>query len=347
MSQVIAMDAIHADLSSALTQQGIAALLPSHVTVEQFTRTAATALVTDPELGQASRQSLVMALVRCARDGLLPDGREAAMVTFNKNFGTYDKPDWGKAVQYIPMVDGVLKRARQSGQVANITGKVVYAGDRFDYWVDEHGEHIEHRPVFENRGEIRLVYAFARLTSGELMVEVMTRADVEKVRDGVISASKATSPWSKWFDRMALKTVLHRLAKRLPCASELFYLLEANQGDDGGEKSLSVAHSAKSRTRLRDALSQMRFSQPAARSSGEPVQEAEIVETPQPEPEHPEFESMLNALDDVTDERSYVEVAAHCKTLAQTLSEPRKDVLREKLTQSKSRIEATTRRPPR
>ncbi|WP_337049993.1 recombinase RecT [Serratia fonticola] len=348
MNQVITLEAIHADLASALTLQGVAALLPTHVSVEQFTRTAATALVTDPELQNADRQSLVMALTRCARDGLLPDGREAAMVTFNKNFGTPAVPRWGKAVQYLPMVDGVLKRARQSGQVANITGKVVYMGDKFDYWVDEHGEHIEHRPVFEDRGEIRLVYAFAKLTSGELMVEVMTRADVERVRDTVGSADKATSPWKKWFDRMALKTVLHRLARRLPCASELFSLLEVNPTLSDEEKPLNVAHSAPPRRRLRDALSQMKLGSAAAHVQCEPAQEAEMGEVvtavPSAEPEHPEYEALLNALDDVTDEHSYVDVARHCTELAKTLSAADRDVLRDKLTQTRARIEKTVRR---
>ena len=77
MNQVATLESIHADLSSALTRQGIQSLLPSHVSPEQFTRTAATALVADPELQNADRQSLVMSLIRCAQDGLVPDGREA------------------------------------------------------------------------------------------------------------------------------------------------------------------------------------------------------------------------------------------------------------------------------
>ncbi|WP_338023364.1 recombinase RecT [Arsenophonus nasoniae] len=134
-----------------------------------------------------------------------------------------------KAV-YMPMVDGVIKRARQSGQVANIIAKVVYAQDEFEYVIDENGEHLTHRPSFVDGDEIVKVYAFAKLNSGELVVEVMSRADVEKIRDTVQSAKYDSSPWVKWFDRMALKTVIHRLARRLPCASELFLMLEVYEG---------------------------------------------------------------------------------------------------------------------
>jgi recombination protein RecT len=208
------MENVYANLASTLQQQGIDALLPVHVTPEQFTRTAANALVENSDLQFADKSSLVLALTRCARDGLLPDGREAALVVRKQK------------VAYMPMVDGVLKRARQSGQVANIVSKVVYDADAFKYWVDERGEHIKHVPRFEERGEIRLVYAFAKLTSGELVVEVMGRAEVDKVRATVTSSGKEGSPWVKWYDRMALKTVLHRLARRLPCAAEMFSLLE-------------------------------------------------------------------------------------------------------------------------
>lgn len=341
MNQVATLESIHADLSSALTRQGIQSLLPAHVSPEQFTRTAATALVADPELQNADRQSLVMSLIRCAQDGLVPDGREAAMVVYNTKQGD----QWVKKAQYLPMVDGVLKRARQSGQVANITGKVVHMADKFDYWVDENGEHIEHRPAFENHGEIRLVYAFAKLTSGEIVVEVMSRSEVEKVRDATAKKDRDGKPkvpavWQKWFDRMALKTVLHRLARRLPCASELYSLLDVNQIVDEAEKPLSVAHSAKSRPRLRDALGKMKFGQPAVKQNSETVHEAEFTESQQ----NPALEAALNALDDVTDEKSYTEVAGHCTSLAARLTEAEKAGLREKLQQTKARIEHARRR---
>lgn len=340
MSQIATLESVHADLSAALTLHGIQRLLPAHVSPEQFTRTAATALVADPELQHADRQSLVMSLIRCAQDGLMPDGRDAAMVVYNTKQGD----QWIKKAQYLPMVDGVLKRARQSGQVANITGKIVHMADKFDYWVDENGEHIEHRPAFENHGEIRLVYAFAKLTSGEIVVEVMSRLEVEKVRDATAKKDRDGKPkipavWQKWFDRMALKTVLHRLARRLPCASELYSLLDVNQIADETEKPLSVAHSAKSRPRLRDALGQIKFDQLAINPNSETVHRVEFVETQH----NPALEAALNALDDATDEKSYAEVEKHCVSLAAMLTEAEKTGLREKLKRTKVRIEHARR----
>ncbi|CAK8740683.1 hypothetical protein SODG_004160 [Sodalis praecaptivus] len=329
---------VYAHLKSALLNQGIAALLPAHVTPEQFTRTAATALVKDSDLQFADRQSLVLALTKCAGEGLLPDGREAALVvrqTKNSSTGQYED-----RVVYMPMVDGVLKRARQSGQVANIVSKAVYTADQFDYWVDERGEHLKHRPAFEDWGELRLVYAFAKLTSGELVVEVMGRAEVDKVRATVSSSGKGYSPWAKWYDRMAFKTVLHRLARRLPCASEMYSLFDAEQAPAEGRTEAGAAHrpTVNARPRLRDVLNNHRFT-PAPQATASETAPVP-AENPAPEPEAmpPALEAALIAFDDATDEESYQSVVEHCKTLAQTLSDAHRGVLRAKMNQTKARI---------
>ena len=51
------------------------------------------------------------------------------------------------------------------------------------------------------------------------MIEVMTRADVERVRQ--TSRAKDSGPWVEWWDRMAEKTVGRRLFKRLPLAGDV------------------------------------------------------------------------------------------------------------------------------
>lgn len=199
-------------------------ILPDHLPVERFIKTAMIAIQSNPELLSADRQSLFTSLQRCAGDGLVPDNREAALVEFNANFGTKDAPNWGKKVQYMPMVDGVLKRARQSGEVALITARAVHQNDQFDYWVDEHGEHLNHRPLFTgDRGPMILVYAMAKMKTGDVIVEPMTMDDIQKVK--AASKTSAFGPWKDWFERMALKSALHRLARRLPNSSEIMEML--------------------------------------------------------------------------------------------------------------------------
>lgn len=236
----VAVGDIYNDLAPELERQGIKALLPTHVTIESFARTAAVAIAKDNDLANADRTSVIMALTRCATDGLIPDGREAALVTYNtKVKGTNGRSDtWIKKAQYMPMVDGVLKRARQSNQIDVIAGKAVFEGDTFDYWMDENGEHINYKPKLVGRGTFVLSFAFAKMKTGELIVEVMTKEDVERVR--AASKGSDSGPWKDWYDRMAVKSALHRLARRLPNASELMAMLEQGMMMDWQEKEVNA-----------------------------------------------------------------------------------------------------------
>ena len=140
----------------------------------------------------------------------------------------------------MPMVDGVLKRARMSGEVALIGAKAVYVNDQFDYWMDEAGEHYKYSPVFNGRGGFLLVFAYARMTNGELLIEIMIKDDVDKVR--AASKTGTYGPWKDWYDRMACKAVLHRLTRRLPNASEIVQMCEKGMNmkfDDRTEKEIA------------------------------------------------------------------------------------------------------------
>lgn len=214
-------------MAPEIEKQGIYSLLPAHITPESFVRAAAVAMAKSPDLAEADPNTVIMALSDCAKDGLVPDGREAALVVYNSKMKRNGQDVWVKKAQYLPMVDGVIKRARQSGQIDVIAGKAVFDGDQFDYWMDENGEHINYRPKLVGRGEFILSFAFAKLKTGELIVEVMTKEEVDRVRGA--SKGGQCGPWKDWYDRMAVKSALHRLARRLPNASELMDMLERGQ----------------------------------------------------------------------------------------------------------------------
>ncbi|TGQ26791.1 recombinase RecT, partial [Mesorhizobium sp. M4B.F.Ca.ET.214.01.1.1] len=56
------------------------AALPAHIPVERFARVVMTAIQNKPELLSAPRKDLFNAAMKAAQDGLLPDGREGALV---------------------------------------------------------------------------------------------------------------------------------------------------------------------------------------------------------------------------------------------------------------------------
>lgn len=245
------------------------AALPAHISVDKFTRVAMTAINNNPALAEADRKSLFGSIVRLAQDGLLPDGREAAIVIFNTKKGN----DWVKAAQAMPMIAGILKKIRQSGDVSKISAQVVYENDQF-VWHLGFNEDVTHvpPPLDQPRGKPIGAYATAVLKDGARLLEVMSLEEIEKVRN--VSRSKDKGPWVDWFSEMARKTVMRRLSKRLPMSTDLDDAFErdetmAHTGTqiDGGE----VIAMPEPISRLEALEAQIATDTPADEQRGEPV----------------------------------------------------------------------------
>lgn len=179
--------------------------LPDHIPPERFQRIAITAINRNPALLNADRKTLLEACLLAAQDGLLPDGREAALVIF------------GKTVQYMPMVAGIRKKVYQSGEIQSLVARVARKNDVFQViYGDE--EKIVHEPALFNAGEMIAVYAIATYRDGSKAREVMTIEDVNRIR--AISRSGSSGPWKDHYEEMAKKTVIRRLSKSLPLSAD-------------------------------------------------------------------------------------------------------------------------------
>jgi len=208
-NELTPMEAMRGTLTKMSTE--FQAALPPQIPVEKFIRTTLTAVQMNPDLLQADRRSLLGACMKAAQDGLLLDGREAAPVIF--------RTKEGPKVQYMPMVGGILKKIRNSGELASISAQVVYDKDSFEYTLGD-DEHISHKPYLgSDRGQAIAVYAIAKTKDGAIYREVMSVADVEKVRSS--SRAKDSGPWVQWWDEMAKKTVIRRMSKRLPSSADV------------------------------------------------------------------------------------------------------------------------------
>jgi phage RecT family recombinase len=201
----------------------IGAALPPHIPVERFMRVVLTAVNGNPDLIDADRRSLFEASMKAAQDGLLPDGRDGALVVYNTKVKVQkngrEVEEWIKKVQWMPMISGILKKVRNSGDLLSIAAHVAFEHDEFTYSLGDE-EKIEHKPAIgKDRGKPLLVYAVAKTKDGGIYRDVMTVEDVEKVRN--VSRAKNSGPWTTWWDEMAKKTVLRRLSKRLPMSSDL------------------------------------------------------------------------------------------------------------------------------
>lgn len=204
-------------------QQNVREALPPGVSLDRFTRTTLTAIQQNPDLVQADRQSLFTGITRAAQDGLLPDGREGALVIFNRKAGN----GWSKHVQWMPMVAGIIKRLAQSG--ISIDAQVVYENDEFSQTLgDDAAIHHKAPPLGKPRGEPLGAYAIARTRDGLVFREVMDVDQIEQVRSA--SRAKDSGPWAQWWTEMARKTVIRRLSKRLPITDPS--VTDAIQRDD-------------------------------------------------------------------------------------------------------------------
>lgn len=211
--QISPMTAFTRTLDTPTLQQEIQRALPPGVSLSRFTSTAKTAISNSPELLEADRQSLYNAIVRAAQDGLLPDGREGFINIYNTNIGTKENPKWIKKAQFLPMVYGIIQKLGKAG--IDAYAKCVFKGEDVEIWSDDTGQHIKHKQnPFSDSREMIGVYAVGTSQNGRPYIEAMNMADIQAIREK--SKSKDKGPWVDSFDRMAQKSALHRLAKRMP-----------------------------------------------------------------------------------------------------------------------------------
>lgn len=193
----------------------IQAVLPAHISVDKFQRVALTAIQMNPALMQADRQTLFGACLKCASDGLIPDGREAALVEFKakQKDGTFRR-----LVQYQPMIAGIRKKVRNAGCVENWATHIVKERDEFDYELGDN-ERITHKPARGDRGKTIAAYSIVTLKGGEKSREVMFVEDLDRIR--ARSRSGDRGPWATDTDEMYRKTVAKRHAKSLPLSADI------------------------------------------------------------------------------------------------------------------------------
>jgi recombination protein RecT len=187
------------------------AALPAHIPVERFMRVVMTALQQNPDLIACTRSSLWSACVKSAQDGLLPDGREGAIVPFDGKRGMI--------AQWMPMVFGLRKKVRNSGELIDWDVQLVYENDHFEHELGDQA-FIRHRRLWGPRGTIVGGYSIAHLKDGGVSREIMSIEEIQAVRTK--SRGKNT-PWNDvvFFPEMCRKTIARRHSKNLPMSSDL------------------------------------------------------------------------------------------------------------------------------
>lgn len=193
-------------------------MLPPSLPSDKFVRTVQTAVTLNQDLAEAEKNSVLNACMKAAADGLVLDGREAALTIYNTKVKRNGQEQWVKMAQYIPMVAGIIKRVRNSGEISRLNAFVVYANDVFHvtYGLEMS---LRHEPKFTDPGAPIGAYAVCLFKDGQTDFEFMSLKQIEAIRER--SKSKDSGPWKSDWSEMARKTVIRRLSKRLPVDSDI------------------------------------------------------------------------------------------------------------------------------
>lgn len=208
----------------------LAAVAPKHLTAERLVKIALSAASRSPDLLACSPQSILRAVMQGAEMGLEVGGilGEAALVPFaNKHTKVVE-------ATCIPMYRGLIKLARNSGQLTTVEAHVVYENDIFEL---EYGlePKLIHKPNLRgDRGKVTCAYAIALFKNGGgHQIDAMTIGELDAIKKR--SKSSDSGPWVTDEAEMQRKTVVKRLCKYLPLSPELAKALERDDAVERGE----------------------------------------------------------------------------------------------------------------
>lgn len=224
-------------------------------------------------LEKATPISIVDAIKTAASMGLEPMTSDGAIVVY------------GDKATFLPMWQGYLKRIRNSGQVHEVDTQLVYEHDEFLLELGTNPQ-IKHIPakivkgddgtIVSDRGGYLGAYAWALMATGKYLIEFMSEAEINQIRDQY--GNKRNSPWLTAWGEMARKTVLRRLAKRLP-GEAVEKLLRVEAEVDRLQEDLSETKDEMEG--LRRLAYQAVATTPESSSTASEAAEAEVVATPE------------------------------------------------------------------
>lgn len=181
----------------------------SDVDINKFIKLAKMTLINHPYIFSRDRNSLMKALIDCATFGLYPDSKEAALVPV------------GREVLFMPMIGGILKRLRAAKNISNILCDTVTHKELkencFTYDTIDGVEQLSHRRLMTEKRmqkeNIAIVYAQIIYSDRpDKPVEIVDIEMLEQIKKG---KDRAGSPWDKFFYRMAQKTAIKGLIRKV------------------------------------------------------------------------------------------------------------------------------------
>ena len=214
------------------------ALVPKHLTADRMIKLALLAVGRNAKLLECTPMSVLKSVIVAGELGL----------DFSGTMGQgYLVPFKGECT-FIPGYRGLADLARRHSGIEIETG-CVFRTDGWK-WMEGTSPCLEHEPRGDrdDDGDITHAYAIARFQDGRVKFEVMTRAQIEKIRH--MSKQPTGMLWLKSYHEAARKTVSRRLCKNLPMSPELSRAVElADQEFDLQQVDVSLKAGSDGRSR--------------------------------------------------------------------------------------------------
>ncbi|CAB4144663.1 RecT Recombinational DNA repair protein (RecE pathway) [uncultured Caudovirales phage] len=240
----------------------IAEALPAHINPDRMMTTFRIAVQKVPKLRQCNPLSLLGSFVTLGYLGLEPNTPlgHAYLIPFEVT--KYDRETRQKTlirtdVQLILGYQGLLDLCMRGDRITSIQSNNVWAGDDFSYEFgsNQHLRHVPGRDPSLRGDQPELAYLHTRLKGGAEQFEVMSRADVEAIRDKSQAYKSALNarmmaarygrnpdeergwidaPWVGHFPAMMRKTVIRQGTKYLPRNPELAMAEALDDATDRG-----------------------------------------------------------------------------------------------------------------
>jgi recombination protein RecT len=200
-------------------KSAIAEVLPKHLTAQRLLKVMLNCVHKTPALQKCTPSSLLHCMITSAELGLEPGGAlgHAYLVPF------------GNICTLIIGYRGLIELARRTGSLVQVEAHVVHEHDAFDVCFGL-APKLLHSPKLDgDPGKPRAVYMLARTRDGATHVEVMTWAEVQRIKSRSRSASNG--PWVTDEEEMGKKTVVRRGMKYLPMSAEFARAIEHDDED--------------------------------------------------------------------------------------------------------------------
>lgn len=201
--------------------------LPRHVDAMHFMAVARSIL---PKLADCTDTSIMQSLLACARFGLEPDGKQAAIIPY------------GAVATFQPMYEGYIELMYRHPRIDSVHFGWIREKDNWSYTPTAPSpQDFFHQPrvelTEEERGPVILAYAFAWIDGNRSQVIILNRKQAEDIRDQYSKAyakaerGKKDSAWHTDFLAMWAKSAVLRLRKVVPTSTELADLMREDRGE--------------------------------------------------------------------------------------------------------------------